>query len=167
MPAAWDFPHVDQRPDDFHLPEVQVGTWAGFVFINPDPDAEPLADFLGGFPEHMAIWDLEHRYVEAHIRKVIRANWKITQEAFCEAYHVGATHPQILPYLGDTNSQVDVWDHVLAGDHPRRHAEPAAQLGADRGGDAPLDARRARRPGHADPAVRRADRPGRRRRGVA
>ena len=110
VPAAWDFPHVDQRPDDFNLPEVQVGTWAGFVFINPDPDAEPLADFLGGFPEHMAIWDLEHRYVEAHIRKVIRANWKITQEAFCEAYHVGATHPQILPYLGDTNSQVDVWD---------------------------------------------------------
>ena len=61
-------------------------------------------------PATMAIWDLEHRYVEAHIRKVIRANWKITQEAFCEAYHVGATHPQILPYLGDTNSQVDVWD---------------------------------------------------------
>src|SRR6478752_7633157 len=48
-------PDVDQRPDDFNLPEVQVGTWAGFVFINPDPDAEPLADFLGGFPEHMAI----------------------------------------------------------------------------------------------------------------
>jgi phenylpropionate dioxygenase-like ring-hydroxylating dioxygenase large terminal subunit len=110
VPAAWDFPHVDQRPDDFHLPECKVGTWAGFVFINPDPDAQPLDEFVGGLDDHFAIWDLEHRYVEAHVSKVIRANWKITQEAFCEAYHVSGTHPQILPYLGDTNSQVDIWD---------------------------------------------------------
>jgi phenylpropionate dioxygenase-like ring-hydroxylating dioxygenase large terminal subunit len=110
IPAAWDFPHVDQRPDDFHLPECKVGTWAGFVFINPDPNAQPLEEFVGGLADQFAIWDLEHRYVEAHVRKVIRANWKITQEAFCEAYHVSGTHPQILPYLGDTNSQVDIWD---------------------------------------------------------
>ena len=24
---------------------------------------------------------------------------------------MNATHPQILPYIGDTNSQVDVWDN--------------------------------------------------------
>jgi len=110
VPAAWDFPHVDQRRDDFHLPECKIGTWAGFVFINPDRDAGPLDDFIGGLADQFAIWDLENRYVEAHIAKVIQANWKITQEAFCEAYHVSGTHPQILPYLGDTNSQVDVWD---------------------------------------------------------
>ena len=110
VPAAWDFPHVDQRPDDFHLPECKVGTWAGFVFINPDRDAQPLEEFIGGLDQQFTVWDLENRYVEAHVSKVIRANWKITQEAFCEAYHVGGTHPQILPNLGDTNSQVDVWD---------------------------------------------------------
>ena len=110
VPAAWDFPHVDQRPDDFHLPECKVGTWAGFVFINPDRDAQPLEEFIGGLDQQFTVWDLENRYVEAHVSKVIGANWKITQEAFCEAYHVGGTHPQILPNLGDTNSQVDVWD---------------------------------------------------------
>jgi nitrite reductase/ring-hydroxylating ferredoxin subunit len=111
VPAAWDFPHVDQRATvDFRLPECQVGTWAGFVFINPDRSAGPLVDFIGEMADQFAVWDLEHRYVEAHVAKVIEANWKITQEAFCEAYHVGGTHPQILPYLGDTNSQVDVWD---------------------------------------------------------
>ena len=40
-----------------------------------------------------------------------QANWKIAQEAFCEAYHVNATHPQILTYLGDVNSQVDVFEN--------------------------------------------------------
>jgi nitrite reductase/ring-hydroxylating ferredoxin subunit len=111
VPASWDFAHVeDRRNIDFHLPECSVDTWAGFVFINPDPNAGPLADFLGGIVDHFEIWDLGNRYVEAHVSKVIEANWKITQEAFCEAYHVNATHPQIMPYIGDTNSQVDVWD---------------------------------------------------------
>ncbi len=109
VPARWDFPHV--RDEAFQLPEAKVDTWAGFVFINPDVTCESLADFLGDLPEHFAVWDLENKYVEAHVAKVIRANWKIAQEAFCEAYHVSGTHPQILPYLGDTNSQVDVWEN--------------------------------------------------------
>ena len=112
VPAAWDFEHVEaRRDDDFHLPECAVGTWAGFVFINPDPRAAPLMDFIGEMADHFRSWDLGNRYVEAHVTKIIAANWKVTQEAFCEAYHVGGTHPQILPYLGDTNSQVDIWEN--------------------------------------------------------
>ena len=108
VPAHWDLPHV--TPEKFALPEIKVGTWAGFVFLNPDPDAGPLEDFIGGLASHFERWDLANRYVQAHVAKEIRANWKIAQEAFCEAFHVNATHPQILPYIGDTNSQVDVWD---------------------------------------------------------
>jgi len=109
VPARWDFPHV--ATDDFHLPEVKVGTWGGFVFINPDPDAAPLEEFVADLAEQFATWDLACYYTEARIAKIIHANWKIAQEAFCEAYHVNATHPQIMPYLGDTNSQVDIWDN--------------------------------------------------------
>lgn len=109
IPDRQAFPHV--RDDDFCLPQVQVDTWAGFVFVNPDPDAEPLATFLGELPEHFAGWDLGAARVEAHVAKVIHANWKVAQEAFCEAYHVGGTHPQVLAYLGDLVTQVDVWEN--------------------------------------------------------
>ena len=37
IPCEWDFPHVDR--DEWSLPEVEVGTWGGFVFINMDPDS--------------------------------------------------------------------------------------------------------------------------------
>ncbi|MBU3687952.1 MAG: iron-sulfur protein [Acidimicrobiales bacterium mtb01] len=112
VPARWDFPHVDDRAEvDFMLPECKVATWGGFVFINPDPHCEPFDDFVRDLAEQFEVWKLEDRYVEAHVTKVIGANWKIAQEAFSEAYHVNATHPQILYYLGDTNSQVDVWDN--------------------------------------------------------
>jgi phenylpropionate dioxygenase-like ring-hydroxylating dioxygenase large terminal subunit len=94
------------------LPQAQVGEWAGFVFINPNPDnTETLEEFLGEIVDQFEVWNLDKRYKQAHVAKVIHANWKIAQEAFCEAYHVNATHPQIMPYLGDTNSQIDVWDN--------------------------------------------------------
>jgi len=109
VPARWDFPHVDD--EDFRLPEAKVGTWAGFVFINPDGDAAPLEPFVRDLAEHFAGWDLARHYKEAHVARIINANWKVAQEAFCEALHVNATHPQIMPYIGDTNSQVDIWEN--------------------------------------------------------
>lgn len=109
IPAGWDFEHVN--PNEFNLPEVKVGTWAGFVFINPDAKAESLESFLGEIINQFERWDLGNRYVAAHVAKKLKCNWKIAQEAFSEAYHVNATHPQILKYLGDTNSQVDIWDN--------------------------------------------------------
>jgi len=107
IPAQWDFPHVER--ERFHLPEAKVGTWGGFVFVNLDPACAPLADHLGELPRHFEAWPLEQRYKEVHVAKRLPCNWKVAQEAFMEAYHVGGTHPQLLPGIGDVNSQYDVW----------------------------------------------------------
>ncbi len=89
-PAAWDFPHVS---DESHrLPELSVDTWEGFVFVNFDPDAEPLLDYLGVLPRHWADWGLADRYIDTHVRKGVPCNWKAATEAFLEAYHVRETH---------------------------------------------------------------------------
>jgi phenylpropionate dioxygenase-like ring-hydroxylating dioxygenase large terminal subunit len=122
IPAQWDFDHVAAA--DFALPQCRVGVWAGFVFINPDPAAEPLEDFLGEMVDHFAEWDLANRYIQVHVAKVVPANWKIAQEAFCEAFHVNATHPQVMPYLGDTNSQVDIWENFARVITPGGTASP-------------------------------------------
>ncbi len=110
IPAGWDFPQI--KADDWRLPQAKVDTWGGFVFINPDPNAGPLLEHLGELPVHFERWDLANRYIAVHVAKVVRANWKVVQEAFCESYHVNATHPQASPYLGDINSQVDIWDNI-------------------------------------------------------
>jgi phenylpropionate dioxygenase-like ring-hydroxylating dioxygenase large terminal subunit len=106
VPCRWDFPQVT---DDWTLPEVQVGTWGGFVFVNFDPECAPLEDHLGDLTWHFERWPLEKRYKQAHVAKVLRCNWKLAQEAFMEAYHVVATHPQLLAGIGDANSQYDVF----------------------------------------------------------
>ncbi|CAB4565316.1 MAG: aromatic ring-hydroxylating oxygenase subunit alpha [Actinomycetes bacterium] len=106
VPCRWDFPQVT---DDWTLPEVQVGRWGGFVFVNFDRDCAPLEDHLGDLTHHFERWPLEKRYKQAHVAKVLRCNWKLAQEAFMEAYHVVATHPQLLAGIGDANSQYDVF----------------------------------------------------------
>lgn len=108
----WDFPHVEK--EKFNLPEARVETMGGFVFINMDENAPSLEDYIG--PEamsHFSKWKMENRYIVAHVSKVIPANWKLTIEAFMEAYHVIETHPQVAPSNGDANSQYDTYgDHV-------------------------------------------------------
>ena len=106
IPSEWDFPQVD--PAEFKLPEVHVATWGGYVFINPDPgEVEPFESFTEGLTEQFAPWPHDDRYIQAHPAKRLRCNWKVAQEAFMEAFHVVATHPQILAGIGDANSQYD------------------------------------------------------------
>jgi phenylpropionate dioxygenase-like ring-hydroxylating dioxygenase large terminal subunit len=112
VPAASEFPRIEQDRSAWSLPEAKVGTWGGFVFINPDPDCEPLEDFLGVLPSHFAGWDFENRYVEAHVGKLLRCNWKVAQEAFIEGYHLASTHPQAAYYVGDGTGAVDVFGNI-------------------------------------------------------
>ena len=109
IPADWDFPQIDQS--DFSLPEIPLAVWAGFIFINPDQDCDPFDAFIKDLAEQFERWNLGGLYKQAHAAKVMPCNWKIAQEAFCEAFHVNATHPQIMRSIGDVNSQVDVWEN--------------------------------------------------------
>lgn len=110
-PLPWDFPQLEL--DSFALPQVRVETWAGFVFVNFDPDARPLLELLDPIPRHFERWNMSDCYKAAHVAKVMPANWKATVEAFLEASHVATTHPQVSSYIADSNTQYDLLsDHV-------------------------------------------------------
>ena len=110
MHQDWDLSHVNA--DDMNLPQAQVGTWGGFVFINFDENCEPLTSYLENLPEHFDSFDLDKRYKAAHVAKIMPCNWKLAMEAFIEAYHVAIAHPQVLAYYGDSNTQYDVWPGI-------------------------------------------------------
>ncbi|CAO5165324.1 Rieske (2Fe-2S) domain protein [Frankia sp. AiPs1] len=112
IPSAWDFPHIDRA--GFCLPQAQVATWGGFVFVNIDRDAAPLDEYLETLPWHFAQWPLEDRFLKAHIVRVMPCNWKVALEAFIEAYHTMATHPQLLPTAADSLSEYDVYGHHVS-----------------------------------------------------
>ncbi len=105
-PIGWDFQHVAQ--ENFSLPEALADRWGGFVFVNFDPSAKPLMDYLWPVAKDFERFDFANRVRVAWVQKVVPANWKATSEAFMEAHHSVTTHPQILPGIADANSQYDV-----------------------------------------------------------
>ncbi len=107
IPCRWDFPHIED--DSFTLIEIPSDTWGGFVFINFDQDCDPLDGFLEVLPEHFKHWGLEDRYVAIHTYKELPGNWKMCMEAFLEAYHVLATHPEGLHSSSWANTQYDIY----------------------------------------------------------
>jgi phenylpropionate dioxygenase-like ring-hydroxylating dioxygenase large terminal subunit len=119
IPCRWDFPHVDEG--NFSLQTVACDTWGGFVFINIDPDAQALEDYLEVLPQHFSDWPLQDRYVALHMEKVLPGNWKMCMEGFMEAYHVFATHPEGLRTSAWATTQYDIF-----GRHVTRFLQPRA-----------------------------------------
>jgi carnitine monooxygenase subunit len=82
-------------PEGLSLLPVSVGTWGPFVFVNPDPDAEPLEAVLGELPSIVAEsgLDLETIRFHSHHEWPIAANWKVAMENYLECYHCPTAHP--------------------------------------------------------------------------
>lgn len=114
VPSDWDFPHVDRAK--FCLPKVHVERWNGFVFVNMAEYPESFETYLGILPDHFAHWSSppQGRRKVAHVAAVVDCNWKVAMEAFIEGYHGPATHPQMAFYVGDVNTQYDVFGPTVS-----------------------------------------------------
>jgi phenylpropionate dioxygenase-like ring-hydroxylating dioxygenase large terminal subunit len=100
------------------LLEVSVDTFAGFIFLNPDPDAAPLADFLGPEAREMIEpYHMDEMVTVLDVRESVDCNWKVVVDAFQEGYHIQAIHPQLLKIvvIDPTTNRFRFWgDHEVA-----------------------------------------------------
>ena len=90
MPDERDFVGLDWS--ERCLPRAACDTYGGFVFVNRDVDAPPLADWLGGAREMLDPFrasELREVYRES---RIVPCNWKVTAEAFLEVYHFRHIH---------------------------------------------------------------------------
>ncbi|HEY6870933.1 MAG TPA: aromatic ring-hydroxylating dioxygenase subunit alpha [Novosphingobium sp.] len=111
MPCRWDFAHLTN--ESLALPQAEVGRWGGYIFLREEPGGPTLEEFLAPLPEHFKRWRHEECTTVIWVAKEVAANWKVTAEAFMEAWHTIITHPQLLPFTGDCNSAYWFWgDHV-------------------------------------------------------
>jgi phenylpropionate dioxygenase-like ring-hydroxylating dioxygenase large terminal subunit len=108
VPDADDFPQ-GAPTGRLGLTELQCETWNGWVFVNMDPDAEPLLDFLGPLSEHLDPYDFGRNYhLVEDMSMRWECNWKVGVDAFNEVYHVQGIHPELLSFTDDVNCPVDI-----------------------------------------------------------
>ena len=80
--------------DNTHLGKVNVDTWGGWIWINMDPDCEPLRDYLEPAATMLDPFGLQNMRCKWRRWLHFDCNWKVAMEAFNETYHVATTHPQ-------------------------------------------------------------------------
>lgn len=118
------------RNDDFPLFSAAVDTWGPLVFVNPDPDAEPLAHFLAPVPDDIAWADLDDFRCKALISIPVPSNWKTIIDGFSETYHVQGIHPEMLRMVDDVNSPQTIWERHGKLVQPYGLASPRLRGGA-------------------------------------
>jgi Rieske 2Fe-2S family protein len=83
------------RSEDFGLAAVRVDTWQGFVFLNLDPEAVPLAEQLGDLSAHLSRFDFGSLRSVKRAEYDVAANWKFIAENYSECYHCPGLHPHL------------------------------------------------------------------------
>lgn len=91
----WQGALTDERTS---LGKVQVDTWGGWIWINLDPNAEPLAKYLDPVPAMLDPFETQNMRFRWRKWIVFNCNWKVAMEAFSETYHVASTHPEFLEF---------------------------------------------------------------------
>ncbi|MFM7120657.1 MAG: aromatic ring-hydroxylating oxygenase subunit alpha [Gammaproteobacteria bacterium] len=109
VPDVETFPQGVSR-DRLSIRRIACESWGGWVWINMNPDAEPLADYLGMIPQHLDPYHFDRMALVNDITVEWDCNWKASVDAFNEAYHVAGTHPQLMSWLEDMDVQIDVYE---------------------------------------------------------
>jgi nitrite reductase/ring-hydroxylating ferredoxin subunit len=83
---------------NLRLQAVKTSRWGGYVFVNFDPNCEPLKQYLDPVADWLNPFELQKMRYRWRQWLYFPCNWKIALEAFIESYHVAATHPQLLKF---------------------------------------------------------------------
>jgi phenylpropionate dioxygenase-like ring-hydroxylating dioxygenase large terminal subunit len=85
------------RKEEVSLPRLRVELWNGFVFVNFDDEAEPLAPRLRKFDGLLANYHAEDLVTSRQFDYEMPWNWKIMLENGTEHYHAVFLHSKFLP----------------------------------------------------------------------
>jgi len=110
-------PRADTEPgferDELGLVPLAVDTWGPFVFVTPDPHAEPLAEHLGDLPGIVADGgvDVDALVFLKRAEAEYEANWKVCVENYLECYHCAVAHPSFSKAIDVAPSAYTLEEH--------------------------------------------------------
>lgn len=90
VPDQRDFANLDKSQRG--LTRVRCEAWGGWLFINADPDAPSLQDYVRPLAPQLAQFDLDNLVLIDRYSYDCACNWKILMDAFAENYHFVSVH---------------------------------------------------------------------------
>ena len=97
---------------EWGLPNLAVELWQGFVFVNFDRDASPLAPTLARYEQYVEHYDLDHAVCPGTFTLTdLPWNWKVMFENFNDGYHANRLHHTIQDFCPSNLASFPVpWD---------------------------------------------------------
>jgi phenylpropionate dioxygenase-like ring-hydroxylating dioxygenase large terminal subunit len=103
-----DFPDFDLACHS--LAAVRCELLGTLIFINEDPEAEPLADYLGPMHAELAQFDLGSLRLVEERRYEVESNVKVLLDAFLEVYHLKSIHQGTVDrFLDHRGMTITLW----------------------------------------------------------
>ena len=88
---------------------LRVETWGQFIFVNFDPNAVPLAEYLGKIPEQARGFQFEGLQIAERRDYVIDCNWKVYVDNYLEGYHIPIAHPGLMREIDYAQYRIDTY----------------------------------------------------------
>jgi phenylpropionate dioxygenase-like ring-hydroxylating dioxygenase large terminal subunit len=118
------------------LVPVKVETWEKFVFVNLDPDAVALRDFLGGLVKRVAPLGVSRLHYFDTRSYDIACNWKVFVDNYLDGgYHVPHLHKGLSSVLDYKEYTIENEDRYCLQSSPMVSSSEDAATGATRKGD--------------------------------
>ena len=99
-------PYMDQvkgfKVEGCRLPEFKTEVWHGFLYVNLDGKAKPLAPRLKGLEPYVRNFHSEQMMQQFIRENVWETNWKCLIENIMEGYHMGVVHSNSLNKITPT-----------------------------------------------------------------
>lgn len=108
------------------LPAFRVELWHGFIFVNLDAQAEPLAPRLAGLTAKLAALNVVDQKTLWHDEEQWDANWKTVIEQTMESYHLFQVHQKTLDPHTPTKSAEYLPGAAGYNHHTVRFTRPVA-----------------------------------------
>ncbi|HEU5402041.1 MAG TPA: aromatic ring-hydroxylating dioxygenase subunit alpha [Terriglobales bacterium] len=81
--------------EDLRLRSIRVDEFEGQVFVNLDPDAEPLRTSLRELPEQARKFRFGEMKLAGRREYQMQCNWKVYIDNYLEGYHLPSVHPSL------------------------------------------------------------------------
>jgi choline monooxygenase len=129
-----------ERKDNGLVP-VKVETWEQFVFVNLDPNAVPLAEYLAGIVKRVTPLGLAKLHHFSTTSYDIHCNWKVFVDNYLDGgYHVPHLHKGLNSVLDYKHYTIENEDRYCLQSSPmvnsdQVNSDPDAATGTTRRGD--------------------------------
>jgi choline monooxygenase len=103
---------------------LRCETWEQFIFVNFDPQAPALCEFLGNIPQQAGEFQFEGLAHAERREYIVNCNWKVYVDNYLDSYHIPVVHPGLMKEIDYPRYRTETFRYHSQQLGPVKELEP-------------------------------------------